>query len=56
MIMIIKERCAEESENFVEKLIDIMYSIQEGKTGLKVSKEIAATKARNLIKCITKSD
>lgn len=52
---VIKERCTEESEDFVEKLIDIMYSIKEGKTGLKVSKEIASAKARTLIKCIHKS-
>ncbi len=54
--LIIRERCAEESDSFIESLVNLMVSINEGKTGLKVSKDIASRKARDLTKCIVKGD
>ena len=49
---VIKERCAEESDSFIESIVSIIYSIHEGKRGIKVSQDIASKKLRDLSKCI----
>lgn len=52
--MIIKERCAEESDSFVDSIINIIQNFNNPKFDFERERNIASKKARDITKCIMK--
>ena len=50
--MIVKERCAEESDSFVDSIINIIQNFNNPKFDFERERDIASKKARDLSKCI----
>lgn len=50
--MIIKERCAEESDSFVDSIIEIIQNFNNPKFDFERARDIASKRARDISKCI----
>jgi len=53
---VIKERCAEESDSFMDSIIEIIQNFNNPKFDFERAKDIASAKARNISKCIIRSE
>ena len=51
---IIKERCAEESDGFVDSIINLIQNINNRNFDFERERDIASKKLRDLSKCILK--
>lgn len=53
---IIKEQCAEESDAFIDSIIDIIQNFYNPRFDFERAKEISSAKARNISKCILRDE